>query len=39
MCLISGRFGGVFKNWQISRHNIKQLAKHNFLTNTKINSW
>jgi ribosomal protein S14 len=39
MCLLSGRNGGVFKNWQISRHNIKQLGKFNMLHNTKINSW
>lgn len=39
MCLISGRFGGVLKKWQISRHNIKQFGKFNLLQNTKINSW
>lgn len=39
ICLLSGRSGGVFKQWQISRHNIKQAGKFNLLQNTKINSW
>lgn len=39
LCLLSGRNGGVFKNWQISRHNIKQFGKFNLLQNVKINSW
>ncbi len=39
LCLMSGRNGGVFKNWQVSRHNIKQFAKFNLLQNVKMNSW
>jgi ribosomal protein S14 len=39
ICLISGRIGGVFNKWHISRHNIKVLGKFNMLHNVKINSW
>ena len=38
-CLISGRMGGVFKKWNLSRHNLKNMGKLGMLHNTKINSW
>jgi len=38
MCLISGRMGGVYRWNDISRHNMKTLAKYNMLHNTKIKS-
>jgi ribosomal protein S14 len=38
VCLITGRFGGVFKKYDLSRHSIKKIAKLNFLQNTKIAS-
>jgi len=38
VCLKTGRFGGVFKQWNVSRHYIKQMGKWNLLTNTKIKS-
>lgn len=39
VCLSTGRCGGVYKKYNVSRHYIKQLAKFNFLQNTKIKSW
>ena len=36
ICIVSGRFGGVFKQWNLSRHQIKNLSKFNLLNNTKI---
>lgn len=38
MCLLTGRFGGVFKKFDLSRHSIKRIAKFNMLQNVKINS-
>lgn len=39
VCLQTGRMGGVYKKYEISRHSIKQLAKSNLLQNTRIKSW
>jgi ribosomal protein S14 len=39
VCLLSGRFGGVYKWTDVSRHNMKMLSKYNMLHNTKIRSW
>jgi len=39
MCLLTGRMGGIFKKWQISRHSMKSMAKFNSLHNVKIHSW
>ena len=39
MCLLSGRFGGVYKFIGLSRHNIKNFSKFNMLQNIKIKSW
>jgi ribosomal protein S14 len=39
ICLMTGRIGGVYKLYNISRHSIKRLAKINMLHNTKIKSW
>jgi len=39
VCILTGRIGGVFKNYNLSRHSIKRMAKFTLLTNTKINSW
>ncbi len=39
ICILSGRFGGVFKKWNISRHQIKNMSKLNLLTNTKVSNF
>jgi len=39
MCLITGRFGGVFKFCNLSRHMIKKFGNLNKLQNVKIVSW
>jgi len=38
MCLIQGRFGGVYKNYDLCRHHMKYIAKYNLLHNMKIKS-
>jgi ribosomal protein S14 len=38
ICLLTGRIGGVYKLYNLSRHSIKRLAKINMLQNTKIKS-
>lgn len=38
LCLLSGRFGGVFKKFNFSRHNAKKLNILNKLQNFSINS-
>ncbi len=39
VCLKTGRYGGIFKKYSLSRHTIKRLAKFNNLQNTRIKSW
>jgi ribosomal protein S14 len=39
ICVITGRFGGIFKKYTLSRHMIKNMAKYNMLHNTTIKSW
>jgi len=39
ICLLTGRFGGVFKKYTLSRQSIKRVAKFNMLHNTQIKSW
>lgn len=39
VCLITGRIGGVYKKYNLSRHEIKRMGKLNMLVNTKINSF
>lgn len=38
ICLKTGRVGGVFSTWSLSRQSIKEAAKWNLLTNVKIKS-
>lgn len=38
-CLLTGRVGGVFKNYNLSRHSIKRVAKLTMLHNTKAASF
>lgn len=38
ICLKTGRIGGVFSTWNLSRQSIKEVAKWNLLTNVKIKS-
>lgn len=38
ICLKTGRIGGVFKKWNSSRHEIKQMGKWNLLNNVSIKS-
>lgn len=39
VCLVTGRIGGVFKKWNLSRHSIKNVAKLTMLHNTKASSF
>lgn len=39
VCLVTGRIGGVFKKWSLSRHSIKNVAKLTMLHNTKASSF
>lgn len=39
VCLITGRIGGVHKNYNLSRHSIKRIAKLTMLHNTKASSF
>jgi len=39
ICIITARYGGVFKLTETSRHQIKKFAKLNMLHNIKIKSW
>jgi ribosomal protein S14 len=39
VCLLTGRMGGVYKLYNLSRHSMKRMAKINMLQNTKIKSW
>jgi ribosomal protein S14 len=39
MCLLTSRFGGVFKSHDISRHMMKKFGKFNMLHNVKMKSW
>jgi ribosomal protein S14 len=38
ICVLTGRFGGIFKKYTLSRHTMKNLAKYNMLHNTTIKS-
>lgn len=38
ICVLTGRFGGVFKKYTLCRQFIKNTAKYNMLHNSKINS-
>lgn len=39
LCLKSGRFKGVLRNTQLTRHEMKKLAITGSLQNFKISSW
>jgi len=39
VCLLTGRVGGVFQKWNLSRHSIKRVAKLTMLNNTKAASF
>jgi ribosomal protein S14 len=39
VCLLTGRIGGVYTKYNLSRHSIKRVAKLNLLNNTKAASF
>jgi len=39
ICLLQGRIGGVYKQFQICRHAMLKLGTEGTLQNTKISSW
>jgi len=39
VCLITGRIGGVYRQYNLSRHEIKRMGKLNMLVNTKMASF